>query len=283
MRVICSSGAARAAARVLSAVPSPVRPATAARRMSVSAAKQVISTDKAPAALGPYSQAIKVGSTVSGTVWMGPCWVVRWRQPTPGACVGTRRGQASRAPGLHKAAVVHENAELLLYSPRRGTDARSCRVHARRDACAGLRVWADWPGARHQELCQRGRGGADGAGACRLLLLRWLLAAGGGEHPTRVLLLLSRACGAGAQELGRHLGGGGRELRQRGQDDHPAGRHGRLCQGTRRPSQRSLSSEWLARSHKPPAPRGRDVEEMCALLLLLLLLLPPPPLPGRCR
>jgi len=42
--------------------------------MSVQAAKQVISTDKAPAALGPYSQAIKVGNTlyVSGQIGIVP-------------------------------------------------------------------------------------------------------------------------------------------------------------------------------------------------------------------
>eukprot|EP00877_Chromochloris_zofingiensis_P003426 jgi/Chrzof1/13084/Cz07g19070.t1 len=42
--------------------------------MSVSAAKQVISTDNAPAALGPYSQAIKAGNTlyVSGQIGIVP-------------------------------------------------------------------------------------------------------------------------------------------------------------------------------------------------------------------
>ena len=33
---------------------------------AMASAKQVISTDKAPAALGPYSQAIKAGNTVRG-------------------------------------------------------------------------------------------------------------------------------------------------------------------------------------------------------------------------
>lgn len=43
-------------------------------RMSVRAAKQVISTDKAPAALGPYSQAVRAGNTlyVSGQIGLVP-------------------------------------------------------------------------------------------------------------------------------------------------------------------------------------------------------------------
>ena len=46
----------------------------AVRAMSSSTSKQVISTDQAPAALGPYSQAIKAGNTVyvSGQIGIVP-------------------------------------------------------------------------------------------------------------------------------------------------------------------------------------------------------------------
>eukprot|EP01025_Chloroclados_australasicus_P026999 TRINITY_DN2679_c0_g1_i1.p2 TRINITY_DN2679_c0_g1~~TRINITY_DN2679_c0_g1_i1.p2 ORF type:complete len:160 (-),score=18.06 TRINITY_DN2679_c0_g1_i1:566-1045(-) len=44
------------------------------RRLNVVAAKQVVSTDKAPAALGPYSQAMKTGNMlfVSGQIGLVP-------------------------------------------------------------------------------------------------------------------------------------------------------------------------------------------------------------------
>eukprot|EP00959_Pyramimonas_sp_CCMP1952_P405853 8506023-Pyramimonas_sp.AAC.1 len=55
----------------------PRSPAPARRELStrpVAMAKQVISTDKAPAAVGPYSQAIKAGNTlyVSGCIGLVP-------------------------------------------------------------------------------------------------------------------------------------------------------------------------------------------------------------------
>ena len=70
----CSSTiAGRLASR---AAPLRPLPAPRARAMAAqaSSARQVISTDKAPAALGPYSQAVKAGNTlyVSGQIGLVP-------------------------------------------------------------------------------------------------------------------------------------------------------------------------------------------------------------------
>ena len=114
----CSSSAlGRLASRTPAA--SPLRPLalpSRARNMATQAsARQVISTDKAPAALGPYSQAVKAGNTlyVSGQIGLVPgtkdfagdgveaqteqvclCggWVVGWRGVV--ACVGCQRTRA---------------------------------------------------------------------------------------------------------------------------------------------------------------------------------------------
>jgi len=55
-----------AARQTLRIAPSSARRASATRRSTTvrAMAKQIISTDKAPSALGPYNQAVKVGNTV---------------------------------------------------------------------------------------------------------------------------------------------------------------------------------------------------------------------------
>jgi hypothetical protein len=54
--------AARCLSRAVAVRPTAARRAAAVRAMATS--KEVISTTQAPAALGPYSQAIKAGNTV---------------------------------------------------------------------------------------------------------------------------------------------------------------------------------------------------------------------------
>ncbi len=68
-----ASRLAASAQRCFRASVLPPRPQRS-RAMSVAAVKQVIATDKAPAALGPYSQAIKAGGTVyvSGQIGLVP-------------------------------------------------------------------------------------------------------------------------------------------------------------------------------------------------------------------
>lgn len=63
-------GARAPAARIAA----PIRPVQRKAVRAMASAKQVIATDKAPAALGPYSQAIKAGNTVyvSGQIGIVP-------------------------------------------------------------------------------------------------------------------------------------------------------------------------------------------------------------------
>eukprot|EP00879_Flechtneria_rotunda_P012770 GHRR01013334.1.p1 GENE.GHRR01013334.1~~GHRR01013334.1.p1 ORF type:complete len:166 (-),score=42.15 GHRR01013334.1:218-715(-) len=77
MALTCSRAFAPCIRQSAASFAAPVRPLGLQRvqcaRMSASA-KQVISTDQAPAALGPYSQAIKVGNTlyISGQIGLVP-------------------------------------------------------------------------------------------------------------------------------------------------------------------------------------------------------------------
>eukprot|EP00798_Chlamydomonas_sp_ICE-L_P021697 gene21697-28721_t len=75
-------------------------------------AKQVISTDKAPAAVGPYSQAIKAGNTVycSGQIALVP--------GTKDFAAEDVRGQTEQVNILKKSALGIPRSSALLRPPR---------------------------------------------------------------------------------------------------------------------------------------------------------------------
>lgn len=162
---------ARSLPRVVSAVTSRTSRGSL-RTMATS--KQVISTTKAPAALGPYSQAIKAGSTVGVVHWlleriglhvnwlvptlciMMVCWVIMHgfcRSGLPCIMAGSIQ--------LNAPITFHTNGGLLINSPPRihflikslrhvCLGLCSCMCPARLDLClvprtSHLQMWRDRP------------------------------------------------------------------------------------------------------------------------------------------